>query len=113
VSRDTIKEVNVVFGKYKVESDGISPNRHFAYLNIHGPVPETASVRWRSANGTQRSKVVRIASELPEHFQGEIVIRIGDNDDIALTTRPFSRLKQDGTQEVWSFTEKRWKPGTQ
>ena len=86
-----IDDGHVSYGAFKSIGGVIPPGafkEHSGILRSVRPIPEEATVQWRTADGVMHSKTVAVRSALPADFSGSINFDIGEDEHVRVWSRP-------------------------
>jgi hypothetical protein len=88
-----ILEVDVRFDKFSSGGGYLRPGVSKTYELVPFPIPEKATVYWKSKDGKSHEKTVEVMSAIPKGFNaGDISFTIFEDEKVTVTTKPFLKL---------------------
>jgi hypothetical protein len=85
LAKETITEANVVYGTFSSGGGVISPGVYKGYGHVPYPIPDTATVEWRTQDKVFHRTDVNLKN-IPKNFNGEIRFEIDNNNSVTVQT---------------------------
>ena len=82
-----ITDAHVTFGNFKSTGGAIDPGIYKITHEIGEPIPEEATVEWRTADGRLHVKRVAVKSVIPRNFSGRIFFEIMPDQTVRVRAR--------------------------
>jgi hypothetical protein len=83
----------VRFGRFSSGGGYLRPGVSKTYELVPYAIPESAAVLWQDQSGASHQKTVTVLEKLPKDFSnGDIIFTILEDDQVAVTTKPYLRL---------------------
>ncbi|MDD4870754.1 MAG: hypothetical protein PHR77_09360 [Kiritimatiellae bacterium] len=93
VGKRTIDDAHVIYGEFR-SIGGILPSGIYAgHGHPEYPIPEKATVEWRTEDGQMHRKDVDVKKLIPKRFRGDIQFEIADDNTVTVRVIPREDLK--------------------
>jgi len=92
VGKRTIDDAHVVYGEFRSIGGIIIPRSEKGHGNPDYPIPETATVEWRTDDGQMHHTEVEVKRLVPKGFRGDIVFEISDDNNVTVSVVPRQKL---------------------
>ncbi len=86
-----VDNAQVVYGEFRSVGGVLSPGIWKLHGHPDHPIPPTAKVEWRTADGQMHHVDVAVKKLMPKRFSGDIQFEIADDDNV--TVRFIAREK--------------------
>ena len=98
---NVIDDSHVRFGTFESVGGYLRPGKKATHNFVPVPIPEIASVVWKTPNGESHVKEVQVKTVLPKSFRGKIIFTIQSNGNVRVTNEPFFEMPKN-----WSVAPK-------
>ena len=78
----------VSFGEFRSLGGSLPPGSHTRQGPIPYPIPDRATVTWRTADGVSHSKEVAVRPTVPTDFRGSIFFDVVEGGDVRVRLVP-------------------------
>ena len=85
---DLIRDAAVVYGDFRSVTGSLPPGVTKSHAFVSAPLPEGATVEWRTPDEVLHSKEVAVGAILPRGFSGEIHFEIGPGERVDVRAGP-------------------------
>ena len=82
--KQELNDAHVSYGEFESVGGVLVPGAVAGHGGISHPLPERATVQWRTPDGTLHSKEVAVRSQLPKGFRGEVWFQIDDSSGVTV-----------------------------
>jgi len=83
-----IDDAHVCFGEFRSIGGILSPGRGKLHGNPEHPIPEKATVEWRTEDGVMHREEVEVLKHIPKGFRGDIQFEIDDDNSVTVRVIP-------------------------
>lgn len=83
-----VREARVSFGDFTFAGGVIPPGLYKRQGLVTTTIPDSASIEWRTADGSKHTKVISLRSAVPRRFSGDVVIDIQNGDEVKVWVKP-------------------------
>ena len=88
-----LTSATVKYGEFESLGGGYAPGQKKVDALVPFPIPEQATVLWKSQSGESHEKLVKVQKVLPQNFSdGDIIFTILEGDKVEVTYKPFFKL---------------------
>ncbi len=88
-----VTNVQVAYGEFRSIGGTLSPGIWKLHGNPGHPIPETATVEWRTEDGQMHRKDVEVKSLIPKGFRGDIEFEIADDNTVNVRAIPREKVR--------------------
>lgn len=88
VGTKTITDANVQYDDFRSLGGIVSPGYGKSHQNPNYPIPEKATIEWRTEDGKLHQKEVEVKRHVPRNFRGDIQFEIDDNNEVKVKIVP-------------------------
>lgn len=88
VGERRIENAHVVYGEFRSIGGVIIPGSQKGHGHPEYPIPETATVEWRTEDGVMHRQDVQVKTLVPKRFRGDIQFEIADDDTVTVRVIP-------------------------
>ncbi|MDD4870756.1 MAG: hypothetical protein PHR77_09370 [Kiritimatiellae bacterium] len=93
VGKRTINDATVIYGEFSSGGGIIISGSEAGYGHPEYPIPEKATVEWRTEDGQMHRKDVEVKKLIPKGFGGDIQFEIADDNTVTVRVIPREDLK--------------------
>jgi hypothetical protein len=88
-TRQHLVDVHVSFGDFSSLTTQLHPDSHMRQGRVPHPIPDRATVTWRTPDGAVHKKEVAVKPAVPADFSGDIFFDIEDGDRVRTRAVPY------------------------
>ncbi len=88
-----VDNAQVVYGEFRSVGGILSPGIWKLHGHPEYPIPSTATVEWRTADGQMHHVDVEVKKLVPKRFSGDIQFEIADDDNVTVRFIPREKLR--------------------
>jgi len=88
-----LNDVHVFYGNFESVGGVFSPYARSRHSHPGYPLPEKATVQWRTPDGILHKQMVEVKKNVPVNFKGDIQFEINHKNEVAVKFIPESPIK--------------------
>ncbi len=93
IGKQTINDAHVKYDEFR-SVGGVLPSGIYAgHGNPEYPIPETATVEWRTEDGVMHRQEVAVKKLVPKGFRGDIQFEIADDNTVTVRVIPREKIR--------------------
>jgi hypothetical protein len=87
MTQATITDAHVSFDGFRSIGGTVDPGIYKSNVDVQRPIPEEATVEWRTSDNVSHRRVVKVRSAVPARFRGEIFFEIMPDGTVKVVPR--------------------------